>query len=82
MSNGVDFKAMALDLRAQLNACEQSKAELLEVLEGLLASFEEALIDEWSEPRESWGNGGTWHTDWHDNGLKAIAAISKARGVK
>lgn len=65
MSNGIDFKAMALDLRAQLNACEQSKADLLEALENLLFAYEDP------------GNEGGTHDD---KVLAAKSAIARARG--
>ena len=39
MGNGVDFKAMAVDLRARLDECEKYKADLLEALDGMLEIY-------------------------------------------
>lgn len=57
-----------------------SSPELIDALEGLLLAFEQALVDEWSEPRETWKEGNGWHSDWHRAGLKAIEVIAKVRG--
>lgn len=64
----------------KLRAIMEVAPEMLKALESLLRVFEEALVDEWSEPRECWERGSGWHGDWHEAGLDAIEAIAKARG--
>lgn len=69
MSNGIDFKAMALDLRAQLNACEQSKADLLEAIEDIFPDVEYAIDDITG-----------MHLLCDDQRVKVRLAVAQARG--
>lgn len=83
MSNGIDFKALSLDLRAQLNACEQSKAELLEALELLSKSAPSACcVDFHHQPGDYHGPDEACPALYRYEAacLSARVVISKARG--
>lgn len=84
MSNGVDFKALAVDLRKQLDASDASKIELLDALKEALDQMQFDLVKIDAE----WGTSRTLKEIIEEDPsstevmliLKARAAIAKAEG--
>lgn len=64
MGNGVDFKAMAIDLRSQLEACEASRADLLWALYQVVTNEEQKRFEYWLDRVRPSGDCDSVHAKW------------------
>jgi hypothetical protein len=89
MSNGVNWRDLALDLRNQLVECEGVKDGLLEALKEIVNEAEQSVFEKWlirtstsgcCESVDAQWRMSSDYLDFLDEWAKQVAALARATG--